>query len=52
MVQFSFSTSELPISEGEDLPSQLSILKTGQNEADISFQVIVMPGTAQEGTGN
>ena len=41
----------MAISEGEDLPSQLSIIKNGQHEANISFQVLVVPGTAQDDTG-
>ena len=41
----------MAISEGEDLQNQLSIIKIGQNEANISFQVVVVPGTAQDNTG-
>ena len=33
------------ISEEEDLPSRLSIIKIGQNEPDISFQVTIIEGT-------
>ena len=50
-VQFKLNSAALAISEGGDLPSQLSILKMGQNEADISFPVLVIPGTAEEDTG-
>ena len=34
------------IDEGGDLPSQLSIVKTGQNSMNISFRVTVTDGTA------
>ena len=44
-VQFNFSTSELTISEGGDLPSQLSIIKNGRQEMmNINFRVLVIPG--------
>ena len=46
-VQFNFSTNLLMITEGGDLPSMLSIVKTGQNEPDISFQVTITEGTPQ-----
>ena len=36
----------MEISEGEDLPSQLSIVKNGQNEPAISFQVTITEGTS------
>ena len=52
VVQFKFDSSDVAISEGEDPPSQLSILKTGENDMNITFQVLVMPGTAEEGTGS
>jgi hypothetical protein len=39
------------ISEGGDLPSQISILKSGENSETISFQVRVMSGTATENEG-
>ena len=35
----------MEISEGDDLPSQLSIIKNGQHEPDISFQVTITPET-------
>ena len=41
MVTFNFSRADLSIREGEDLPSRISIVKTGQNEPTISFQVFV-----------
>ena len=52
-VQFTFSKSELTISEGEDLPSQLSIIKNGQQEMtqNISFRVSVTPGNAPNQKG-
>ena len=34
----------LKIDEGDDLPSMLSIVKTGQNEPNISFRVFVNAG--------
>ena len=40
-VQFNFSTSELGISEGGDLPSQLSIVKTGVQEEGTSITLRV-----------
>ena len=43
MVKFNFSTADLSIRESEDLPSQISIVKTGENEPTISFQVFVYP---------
>ena len=46
-VQFNFSTPLLMISEEEDLPSRLSIIKIGQNEPDISFQVTIIEGTPE-----
>ena len=52
VVQFKFSSSDVANSEGGDLPSQLSILKIGQNDVNITFQVLIIPGTAQEGTGS
>ena len=42
-MQFNFSRADLSIEEGEDLPSHISIIKTGQNEPIISFQVFVYP---------
>ena len=42
----------MAISEGEDLPSQISILKTGQNDMSIAFQVRVIPGSALNNTGS
>ena len=50
-VQFNFSTSIVTIGENGNLPSELSIVKTGQNEMDISFRVNVNPGTARETNG-
>ena len=44
VVQFNFSHLRLDINEGDDLPSMLSIVKTGQNEPIISFQVFVYAG--------
>ena len=38
-VQFNFSTSQLVISEGGDLPSQLSIVKTGQHQGNITVDI-------------
>ena len=38
-VQFNFSTPELAISEGGDLPSQLSIVKTGQHQGNITVDI-------------
>ena len=38
-VQFNFSTSQLVISEGGDLPSQLSIVKTGQHQGNITVGI-------------
>ena len=52
IVQFKFNTPELAISEGEDLSNQLFILKNGQNEMNITFQVRIIPGTASENTGS
>ena len=46
VVQFNFSAPLVEISEGEDLPSRLSIVKNGQNEPNISFQVTITPGTS------
>ena len=46
VVQFNFSTPLVVISEGEDLPSRLSIVKSGQNEPNISFQVTITAGTS------
>ena len=43
MVKFNFSRADLSIRESEDLPSQISIVKTGENEPTISFQVFVYP---------
>jgi hypothetical protein len=40
-VTFNFSRADVSIREDEDLPSRLSILKTGQTEPTISFQVFV-----------
>ena len=53
VVKFNFSRADFSIREDEDLPSQLSIVKTGQIEPNISFQVYVYP--VEEGpdeTGN
>ena len=52
IVQFNFSRANLAISEGEDLPSQLFILKSGENDQSITFQVRVTPGTARENEGS
>ena len=38
-VQFNFSTSQLVISEGGDLPGQLSIVKTGQHQGNITVDI-------------
>ena len=38
-IHFNFSTPELAISEGGDLPSQLSIVKTGQHQGSITVDV-------------
>lgn len=51
VVQFTFNTNQLAISEGGDLPNEVSILKIGQNEMTISFQVRVIPGTAFDPSG-
>ena len=51
VVQFTFNTNQLAISEGGDLPNEVSILKIGQNEMTISFQVRVIPGTASDPSG-
>lgn len=53
VVQLNFSVGELEITEGGDLPSALSIVKTGQNEANITFRVFVYPadGSPSEGSG-
>ena len=51
IVQFSFNRPNLAISEGGDLSSQLSILKSGENNQTIAFQVHVIPGTARENEG-
>ena len=45
-VQFNFSTPLVVICEGEDLPSRLSIVKNGQNEPNISFQVTITAATS------
>ena len=42
-MKFNFSRADLSIRESEDLPSLISIVKTGQNEPIISFQVFVYP---------
>ena len=49
-MNFNFSTSELGISEGGDLPSQLSIVKTGVQEEgrNISLRVNVIPVTPND----
>lgn len=39
VVHFNFSTPELVISEGGDLPSQLSIVKTGQHQGNITVDI-------------
>ena len=44
-VQFNFSASEVEISEGGNLPSQLSIVKTGEHQGNISIRVRVTPIT-------
>ena len=48
-MQFNFSTASISIREDEDLPSRLSIVKTGLIEPNITFQVYVYPG---EGSPN
>jgi hypothetical protein len=50
-VQFSFNRAEVAISERGDLPSQISILKFGENNETISFLVRVISGTARENIG-
>ena len=50
-MQFKFNTAGLAISEGRVLPNELSILKIGENEVNITFQVHVMPVTAMNSTG-
>ena len=50
-VQFSFNKAEVAISEGGDLPSQISILKSGEINGTISFRVSVISGTATENEG-
>ena len=53
VVQFSFSSGNLAISEQGNLTSQLFILRTGSSEdITITFQVRVIPGTALENAGN
>ena len=47
-VQFNFSTSVVEISEGDDLPSLLSIIKTGEHQGNINIQVMVTPVTPNE----
>ena len=41
----------MAISEGGDLPSQVSILKSGEINGTISFQIRVISGTATENEG-
>ena len=41
VVHFNFSTPELVISEGGDLPSQLFISKTGQHQGNITVEVVL-----------
>ena len=41
----------LEIYEGDDLPSMLSIVKTGQNEPNISFRVFVNAGDGSPDEG-
>ena len=50
-VQFSFNRADVAISEGGDLSSQISILKSGENNETISFQVRVISDTARENQG-
>ena len=45
VVQFNFSTSELVIGENGNLQNELSIVKTGQQEHNISFRVFLTPIT-------
>lgn len=55
VVQFSFSTATLLVGENEILPNRLSIIKTGQAEPTIRFQVFVYPvegGPDETGTVN
>ena len=41
----------MAISEGGDLSNQISILKSGENNETISFQVRVISNTARENQG-
>ena len=43
-VQFNFSRSELAISERGNLPSQLSIVKTGQHQGNITVDISLTSG--------
>ena len=42
----------MDISEGGNLPSRISILKSGEINGTISFHVRVISGTATENEGN
>ena len=52
LVQFKFNVPKLDIGESGNLSSQLYIIKNGQNEEDIVFNVTVISGSANNNLGN
>ena len=48
-VQFNFSTNQLAISEGGDLPSQLFIVKAGQHQENITVNVSLTSTVPNDG---
>ena len=49
VIQFNFNTSELVISEGGNLLSQLSIVKTGQHQGNITVDIEVTATVPNDG---
>ena len=52
VVQFNFSIHQLAISEGGDLPSQLSIVKTGQHQGNITVSIELTSTVPNDGGKN